>query len=194
MPDEPSFAELFARVQAGDQEAATRFVERYWPHVQRIVRLRLTDRRLRQRLDSVDICQSVFGDFFERMTLGQIKPESPAQLLQFLAQMTSNRVVDQARKHRAARRDVRRTESEENGESRLVGLGDTPSQIVAGHEIVERFQERLGENERWLVEQRRAGRTWEDIADELGKGPEAVRKQHDRAIERIRKELGLTGG
>jgi RNA polymerase sigma factor (sigma-70 family) len=194
MADERTFAELIARIQNGDQEAAGLFVQRYWPQVQRVVRLGLTDRRLRQRLDSLDVCQSVFGDFFLDMALGKYQPDSPTQLIQLLRTIAQNRVVDYGRKHRAARRDIRRTESPLMGENCGAASNDTPSQIVSRREILDQVEKRLGSKERWLMEQRLGGRTWEEIAKEMGSTAGAIRKRYDRAIRRIHQELAQTNG
>ncbi len=68
---EYSFAEFIRRVRAGDERAAMDLVERYEPSIRRAVRVRLRDPRLRRLIESVDMCQSVFGSFFVRTALGQ---------------------------------------------------------------------------------------------------------------------------
>jgi len=77
VPDEASFLELVRKVRAGDNESATELVKRYEPAVRTVVRVRLTDPKLRQVFDSVDICQSVMADFFVRAALGQFDLEEP---------------------------------------------------------------------------------------------------------------------
>jgi RNA polymerase sigma-70 factor (ECF subfamily) len=59
------------------------------------------------------------------------------------------------------------------------------------HELLVKFRERLDAEELRLVEMRSEGREWADIAAELGASPEAVRKRHSRAIDRVARELGL---
>jgi RNA polymerase sigma factor (sigma-70 family) len=190
MPEESSFHTLIARVQAGDQEAATEVVARYWPQVQRIIRLRLTDWRLRRRFDSADICQSAFNALFQRVARGK-RPESPGDLLQVLTQLACNRFTDHVRRHRAERRDVGRTDDADIGSLPLPGEEEAPSQIVARRDVVEQVEARLGEDEHWLLDQRRSGRSWESIGRQLGKESDAIRKQHDRAIERVLTQMGL---
>ncbi len=58
------FDDLMKPVRSGDEQAAVEMVKAYEPEIRRDVRLRLTDRKLRRTLDSTDICQSVFGNFF----------------------------------------------------------------------------------------------------------------------------------
>src|SRR5689334_8009854 len=68
---ETPFRKLIRRVRAGDQDAATELVRQYEPAIRRVVRVRLTDTRLRAALDSMDVCQSVLATFFVRAALGQ---------------------------------------------------------------------------------------------------------------------------
>lgn len=191
MSDERPFRNLIARVQSGDQEAANLLVERYWPQVLRIVRVRLHDRRLRQRLDSIDICQSVFSNFFCQVVAGEFQPDTPEKVLQFLAETARNRLVDQVRRHRAARRDIRRTDSVHASDLRIACIREkSPSQVLAIRESAAQCREQFADDEWWLLEQRSAGRSWKDIAHELGIGAEAVRKRHNRALDRVRSQFG----
>src|SRR5215813_4250005 len=138
MSDEPSFPDLLCRVRAGDAEAAAALVRTYEPEIRRTIRVRLTDPRLRRTLDSMDICQSVLGNFFVRASAGQFDIDEPEQLLKLLLTMARNKVLDKARQQTAGRRDQRRLEA--NGDGVLAAVadrGDTPSQIVSGRELVE---------------------------------------------------------
>jgi len=191
MPEEPSFRDLLARVRNGDQEAAAELVRRYEPNLRRAVRVHLRDARLRRCLDSFDICQEVLASFFLRAALGQYELASPEQLMQLLATLVRNKVIDHVHKQQAGRRDYRRIEGGDVGEREVVGRDTTPSQIVAGRELVEEARRRLSEEERQLLEWRRQGREWADIAAELGGSPEALRKKLERAIDRVSRELGL---
>ena len=64
MPPDDDFVELIRRVRAGDEQASALLVHRYEPAIRIAVRARLTDPKLRRVLDSMDICQSVLGNFF----------------------------------------------------------------------------------------------------------------------------------
>lgn len=56
LPEETEFSLLMARVQSGDQQAATEVVQRYGEAILRVVRRRL-DQRLRPEYDSIDFLQ-----------------------------------------------------------------------------------------------------------------------------------------
>ena len=120
MVDVPSIDELIRRVRAGDQDAAAVLVKRYEPAIRRAVRFRLADAGLAALLDSMDICQSVLGSFFIRAATGQYKLETPEQLLKLLTTMARNKLISQARKQHAQRRDSRRVTSGDDDEGRFV--------------------------------------------------------------------------
>ena len=44
-----------------------------------------------------------------------------------------------------------------------------------------------------MIEQRKPGRGWEELAEELKTHPDTLRKRVARAIERAARELGLDG-
>jgi RNA polymerase sigma-70 factor (ECF subfamily) len=191
--EEEAFRQLINRVRAGDPDAATQLVREYEPEIRRAVRVRLTDPALRRVLDSLDICQSVLGNFFARAAAGQFDLDRPQQLLKLLVTMARNRLRDQVRKQRARRRDNRRLEGGARALEAVHAMGATPSHIVAGRELLEEVRTRLADEERYLADQRALGREWAELAAELGERPDALRKRLARALDRILKELGLDG-
>jgi RNA polymerase sigma-70 factor (ECF subfamily) len=191
MADDSTFNDLIRRMRAGDGAAAAELVRLYEPTIRRVARVRLSDPRLRRLLDSQDVCQSVFGSFFVRAALGEYDLRTPEQLLNLLVAMSRKKAIDQGRRAAAARRDFRRAEPATPHEHRLVAGQDSPSQEVAGAELLAEFRRRLSEEERRLADARAAGRDWEQIAAETGRSAEALRKQLARAVDRIMQELGL---
>jgi RNA polymerase sigma factor (sigma-70 family) len=191
MSQDKAFEGLIERVRAGDEAAAAELVRTFEPQIQRMVRVRLSDRALRRQMDSMDICQSVFADFFVRAALGQFDLDSPSQLVSLLASIARNRLIDHARKQKAARRDLRRVESADVGDLAIVHSQDSPSQVVSNQEMLERFRSQLSDEERLLASERCAGRPWDEIAASRGRTAEAVRKQYERAIDRVAGELGI---
>jgi RNA polymerase sigma-70 factor (ECF subfamily) len=191
MPPEDDFAALVSRVRAGDPEAAAQLVRDYEPTVRRIIRIRLRDARLRSRLDTMDICQSVLGSFFIRAALGQFDLNRPDDLLKLLAKMVRNKLSDQIDAQKAACRDYRRTVGEIPDEGYPAAAGPTPSQEVLARELLEQVRSRLTREELHLLEMRQQDREWGDIARELGANPEALRKKLTRAMDRVAEELRL---
>ncbi len=191
MSEPESFAQLVARVRRGDDQAAEELIRRYEPDLRVIARVRLTDPALRRVIDSMDICQSIFANFFVRAAAGQFELETPEQLLRLLAAMVRNKVNDHARYAHRQRRDARQVVATAADELPLADAGATPSKIVANRELLRELHKRLTEDERLIVEQRATGREWTEIADQIGGTPEAVRKRYSRALNRAVEDLGL---
>ena len=127
-----------------------------------------------------------------RAALGEYDLDSPEQLVGLLVRLARNKVASHARHEQAKRRDHRRN-SDGSAIDRVADRHESPSQIVAGAELLDRFRASLSDEERYLAEQRALGREWTELAAELGQGPEALRKQLQRAVERVAAELGIDG-
>ena len=192
MPADSSFRRLIQGVRDGNGVAAAELLRRYESELRRLVRVRLSDPRMRRTLDSMDICQSVLGEFFVRAAAGQFELNDPRDLMKLLVAMAKNKVVEKARYLYARSRDVRREGA--SGGDALRGLaagGDAPDEALANRELLEEVRRRLRPEERYLAEQRALGRPWTDLSAELGKTPDALRKQRDRGLDRVVRELGL---
>jgi RNA polymerase sigma factor (sigma-70 family) len=191
MTEDEVFRDLVRRVRGGDAQATTELMRNYEMAIRVAVRARLTDPALRRLLDSVDICQSVFASFFVRAAAGQYDLNQPAQLVKLLVTMARNKLIKHAEKERANRRDCRRVQHGGVAERELVDPSPSPSDVVTYQELLQEFRNRLSERERRLADLRAAGRTWEEIATEVGGNRDALRFQFNRAITRISRELGL---
>lgn len=193
MAGDRDFDRLLEGLRAGDQRAATDFVRRFDGDIQRGVRHLLNDMKLSRVLEPADICQTVFANFFARVALGQFELQSDEQLFRLLATMARNQVMDEARRHQAQRRDLRRHDDDALGEA-LEGVFDrqpTPSKIVALDELVAQIQERLAPEVRVLAQMRVAGFDWPEIAEQVGGSAEALRKKLTRALDRVLADLDL---
>lgn len=176
------FAKLFTAIRAGDAPAAAQLVRQYEPYIRCVVRMRLTDEHLRRVFDSLDICQSILGEFFARVNGGAYPIQSPAELRKLLATMAINKVLDKARAekhHGGGLPDGWDTAAvQESAESWLTR-----------RELVEVVRARLTEFERLLFDERALGRTWAEIAAQNGGHPDALRMRLLRAMARIRREM-----
>lgn len=190
MPETAQFQELIRRVRDRDQEAAQELTRRYETAIRRVARIHLRDPRMRRVLDSMDVCQSVLASFFVRTALGQYELETPEQLIGLLTTITRNKLTNQVQRMRAQRRDIRRNlDSEEDAV--FMDRASDPSEQASAREILEKVCNRLDAEERFLAEQRSLGRTWPDLAKELGGTDEALRKKLTRALDRVMAELGI---
>jgi len=156
-----------------------------------VVRRRLTDPNLRRVLDSIDICQSLLGRFFEGVVAGRFELTNEEQLLNLLATMARNKITSHARKQTAARRDARRNQKGNQDPQALPDHGQSPSQVVANQELLQEIRNRLSPEERRLVDLQALGKSWKEIATEVGGSPDALRMQYTRAVARVARELRL---
>jgi RNA polymerase sigma-70 factor (ECF subfamily) len=191
MSDDTSFAELIRRVRSGDAVAAAEVVGRYEPTLRRAVRLRLRrDPRLCRLLDSVDVCQSVMATFFVRAALGQYDLNTPDHLVKLLATIARHKLINQAKKQRAARHDPGAAASPAEAHE-VAAPGAGPAREAEARELLAEALRRLSPEERRLLELREEGREWVEVAAVLGGSPDARRMQLARAAARVTQELGL---
>jgi DNA-directed RNA polymerase specialized sigma24 family protein len=188
MTPDDSFHDLVRRVRRGDEDAATQLVQRYGPGLRRAVRARLTDPHLRRTLDSMDICQSVLASFFVRAAAGQYELNAPGQLVRLLAAMAHHKLLRQVERLRADRRGGGRPPQDD---VEPADPGPDHQREVDSRELLQQFRSRLSEQERWLADQRGLGRSWADIAAEVGENADALRMRLSRATERVARELEI---
>jgi len=190
MAPELSFDEMMARVRSGDPATAAELVRKYEPAIRAAVRGRMADQRLRRLFDSTDVCQTVLATFFARMALGQYRLDTPEDLVKLLVSIARNKLLKQVARHRRARRDYRR--SGDPGPVDPAAAMPDPARQVATAELLAEVYRRLTPDERRLVEMRQQGLEWTAIAAEIGGTPEALRKQHARAVARVAAEFDFT--
>jgi hypothetical protein len=105
--------------------------------------------------------------------------------------MARNKLASAARHQFRQRRDPRR---EAGGEQMLANLAadePSPSALVAGRELLQRFLEGFSAEERRLAELRGLGVPWAEAARQLGGTAEARRMQLTRAVARVAHQLGM---
>jgi RNA polymerase sigma-70 factor (ECF subfamily) len=196
---------LLDRFHAGDGAALNELYNRYVNRVLAAVRARL-GAELRQKVESWDIVQDAM--LASLRNVGDFEYSSEGAFLKWLGQIVENRIRDQIDRHHAARRDHRREAALENPRSasgftpleaeERSGLA-TPSQVVMLTEdlaLLERALDHLPKETRDLiVAVKLEERTYQELADETGKTPDAVRMQFNRAMEQLTKVFqGLNKG
>jgi RNA polymerase sigma-70 factor (ECF subfamily) len=187
-----SLQELVIRLRTGSQEAATELFARYGEEIHRYVHYRLTDPRLRTLVDSLDICQSVLGNFLLRLSKGELRLDDSRQLMGLLTVMARHKLCDVARKQAALRRQgFRGTIRGQDALNSIPQAGNDPADMVGEQELLAAVRKKLTEGEQMLVEMRLAGCDWAEIAHQCQTTPEAARKRMTRALDRAARELGL---
>jgi RNA polymerase sigma factor (sigma-70 family) len=185
------YADFIRRLRAGDEQAAVDLVKRYEAEIRLEIRtwLRLRDPRLRRVFDSMDVCQSVLASFFLRAAVGAYELDQPQQLIRLLVGMARHKLAEQVKHHHRQRRDVRRAHVPDTFD--VADTAQTPSQQVAGRELLAEMRKRLTPEEQQVAELRARGCDWTQVATQLGGTPEGRRKQLRRAVARLEVELGL---
>ena len=189
MLSDAEFSELMTRTRRGDQDAAMKLVREYEPEIRRAARLRLTDPKLRRIVDSIDICQSVFGRFFRNATDGSFDLERPEQLLVLLTTMTRNRIIDEHRKQTAAKRLGAGDVIDGVDPAEIVADTVGPRTAAAAKELLSEVRSRLSPEELNIADRRNSGQSWEEISSDLHESPESLRKRLERALKRVREEM-----
>lgn len=189
-----NFSELIERVRGGDAAAVEQFLGQYQDAVRREIRFLLLDTRLRQIVSESDVCQSVMMRFLVGLWSGKFEIQRSEELAGLLKKIVRARVADLARHWTAQRRDVRRNVSSDHACSvESMTTKASPSQLVANAELLEEIKHRLGDRAQRILALRQQKKTWAEIAGELGEssGPEAIRKQYERALIRVAEQLGM---
>jgi RNA polymerase sigma-70 factor (ECF subfamily) len=189
MHGEEEFRSFVERFRAGDASAAEELVRHYEPIIRREIRFRMIDSRLTRIYDSVDFSQAVMASFFLRSADFEFK--EPQDLVRLLITMARNKMATSARKLFSQKREGNRQEVGDAMLEQIADDRDTPSKVVGMLEMVAEAKKRLSPEERLLVEFRNQGKSWEDIANEIGGTAQGRRMQLARALERVTESLGI---
>jgi DNA-directed RNA polymerase specialized sigma24 family protein len=189
MAEEESFRELMRRVQAGDPQAAKELVRKYESTIRLQVRVRLTQPDLRKLLDSMDVVQLVWASFFPRAIAGEFELADPKQLLNLLITLAHNKLLDTAKSLRRKRRGGGQVVGALPAEGVAIDPRPGPEQVAGERDFLEQFRNRLTATEQQLWDQRLLGRSWAEIATELGKDADVLRIKLHRAVARVAPQL-----
>ena len=176
---------LLKKIRDGDQEAREVLFERYYNEVMRIVRFRI-GRMLRSKMESVDLAQSVFLDVARDLPAFDYRGEGSFK--DWLSRVVENKIRLRASHFKALKRDPAREQAQSQPDL-LPGSTPTPSQNFARDELVlaiEEGMEQLPEDYREVIIQRKfLGRSWDEVAETLGKTKNAAQVFYQRAFEKL---------
>jgi len=173
------------RCRAGDQDAAA---ELYASYVQRLVSVaqRRLSSRFTARFDAEDVVQSAFRTFFSRLQSGQFDIKDNDDLWNLLSRITLHKTLKQIDFHRCLRRDagkeVGASESNHDMIVNYLAAGPTPDEAALFMDELEYFLNRLGPEDRQIIELRLEGHSNMQIAEKLQITDRKIR----RLMERMR--------
>lgn len=191
MPNEPSFADLMARLRQGDQEAAAVVFRRFARRLIGLARTHL-DGRLRRKVDPEDVLQSAFRSFFVRQADGQFDLAGWDSLWSLLALITLRKCGRQAELFRTGFRDVGR-ELDLAGEAddshwQALSADPNPAEAAILAETVEQLMKALpGVRERQMLELSLQGYSLQEISGQVSRSERTVH----RVLTLVRARLEL---
>ncbi len=184
--------DLVALAKEGDESALNQLCSVYGERVRRIIRFRM-DRKLRPKLDSVDVVQDALI-----LALGGLKDfkyRNEGDFLRWLSRIAENKLRDIFDKFHADKRDVHKEipfkkegRSTEGGSFGATGpmRTTTPSVIACRKEALDKLEQALDklkpEYKQVIVLKRIEALSHAEIAEKLGKKTGAVRMLLARAM------------
>jgi RNA polymerase sigma-70 factor (ECF subfamily) len=189
MSTDPSFADLMARLRAGDEAAAEEVFRRFTQRLIGLARQHL-DQQIRHKLDPEDVLQSVYRSFFRRQAEGHYDLDSWEGLWGMLTVITVRKCGHRVKYYRAARRDVQREVAPAVSDTlgpdwEALAREPTPSAAALLAETVEQLLRGLSEREREVVALGLCGYTPAEISPRVGRTERTVQ----RVLKRVRQRL-----
>jgi RNA polymerase sigma-70 factor (ECF subfamily) len=170
---------LLEKLSSGDQEAAQQAFAEYEPYLRQVVRRQLPT-KLRAKLDSSDLVQSMWAGLLGDVRRADWHFTDAAQLRAFLVKVTRNHLIDRFRHHKTALKreqpleDIRRTEAPVSREPR-------PSEVAQADELWDRMLALCPPAHRQILELRRMRLPLNEIAARTG--------LHEGSVRRILRKL-----
>jgi RNA polymerase sigma-70 factor (ECF subfamily) len=190
MEGEPTTEELVRRAKAGDREAAGGIARRYGDLLRAKVHGRLAG-RVHARVDSEDVLQATFlvalGD------LAGFEWRGEEAFVGWLVQVAERQVLQEARRHRALRRDVGRECALDAASDRPAGW-TSPTQAAVRRELtagIREAVETLPGDEKLAVELHTyRGLSFDAVAREMGLADRAAAyRLFEKALKTMAKTL-----
>lgn len=183
---------LVALAKDGDESALDRLCKAYSERIRWIVRLRMGT-EIRSKLESMDLVQDAL--VYAVRDLGKFTYKDEGDFLLWLSKIAENRLRDNLDKLHADKRDIHKEVRFDKyrpatGESFTGAVGPvdytTPSAIISKREDLARLARAIDslkpEYRKVILLTKIEGLSYKEIADQLGKSPDAVRMLVSRAI------------
>jgi len=201
--DAESPASLLALARGGDPDALGRLLERYRHYLGVLARVQI-GRRLQRKVEEGDLVQETFLE--AHRAFARFRGESEGELVSWLRQILAARMAMLVRHYFGTRRrnaDLERELADDlDASSRLmtqafVASNTSPSLGAARREqavLLADALARLSEDYRQVITLRHLeGRTFPEVAREMGRSVDAVEKLWARALVQLRRLLPAEG-
>jgi DNA-directed RNA polymerase specialized sigma24 family protein len=171
---EAGFQKFVEILRNGDAEAVDRLLADLDPFLRRAIRMRLCDRRTRRVVDTSDILQSLLKDYLSREGT-DAGAASSRRLHAYLTAAAKYKIGSKTRKERRRTADF-------DDVLEPVSPEPTPSRQAEDRDFINAVRSRLDEGNRRLFDLSQQGRTWRQIAIEVGGNPDTLRIQLRRSV------------
>jgi RNA polymerase sigma-70 factor (ECF subfamily) len=176
---------LLQRFRDGEQDAATELFLKYGARLQALARSQ-TSASLGTRFDPEDVIQSVFRTFFRRAANGLYDVPEGDELWQLLLVIALNKIRSLATYHRAAKRDISRTEEHVESDKSQYERSNIDKNYLDTLEVVlDDFLDSLPIVQAEVARMRMQGFQVADIAEKTGRSKRTV----ERTLNSLRKSL-----
>jgi RNA polymerase sigma factor (sigma-70 family) len=189
--DDVDFADLMESARLGNEAAVAAVLGRFEHEIRTMVRVRLP-KVLRVELDSMDIVQAVWTSVFTGKSDVLGKFSDPGQFRGYLAGVARNKVFEEHRRRtRTKKYDLNREErlyvrkGERDIPLEVAATDPSPSEEVQAGERFGKLIEGRSPEEVRIIELRRQGLTFSEIAREIGVHERSVRRVIDAARKRM---------
>jgi RNA polymerase sigma factor (sigma-70 family) len=175
--------DLITAYQQGDAAAQQELLECLETQLRGLVRA-LLGKQIRTERESVDVCQSLLLAFHLQAKAGKVKLDSEEALRGYLRAMIRHKLANLSDRIKTAKRGAGKQPA--SAEDLPLPSFDPSASMVAGTaEMRIQLEQVLEREELAILEGRLAGRTNQEIADDLGKTADAVRMTWNRAREKL---------
>lgn len=164
--------------------------QKFGDQFRRRARTRLRQYGLTGQTESMDICNDVMVDLARRVDTNSLAADD---VLAYIMRAIDNQVLDTFRTLARHCRDFRRNETTPIEDMRVPQQATTPSQLYLRREVVARIRTMLGPRDSVAVDMMLENRDWNEIGQALGLQADAARMRVRRALDKVRRDLGLTG-
>jgi RNA polymerase sigma-70 factor (ECF subfamily) len=189
--DDEDLGDLIARAKTGDEGAFRSLLQRFEGDVRTVVRVRLP-RSLRSQFDSMDFVQAVWQSVFTGYEQHLSQFTNARHFKGYLAGVARNKVMEEHRRRtQTLKYDLKREEplyvrrGHRDLPREVVASDPSPSQDVQARDRFAQLVAGRSPLETQVIDLRRRGMTFEEIARETGLHERSVR----RIIESIRQEM-----
>jgi len=185
-----SAAELLARLERDDPQAAAELFRRYTERLIALAQSRLSA-PLAQRIDPEDVVQSAYRSFFAAARAGRFDLQHGGDLWQLLVVITLHKLRRQVRRNSAGKRAVAREVSFDAARldpelaCALLTQEPSPIEAVALTEELERLLRDLDPVQQRMLELRLQGYHLDEIAAQTERSERTVR----RVLEKLKQQL-----